>query len=694
MSDGDSFVLKLIDKLTGPAKAMAKALESVTKAEAAVTAASGAASSAVAKTGAAVASAGAMAAKGAAGFDKAAKAMKAATSTANAARVAQGSTSWSNVKVGFGGAKYGARNLSGGIGGHLKGAGMFGPRYDPSAQGAAAGGMGPIFDRKAQGRDGLFTRIGDGIEDGVKGLSRWNSAAGESISKWKELSSVFMSTPFGMVLGGLGKIGGVLIDIVSSLASALFTAGKLVVAFGAIAAVSFAKKAVEMASFAESSKQALSFLTGGKASGDAAFNTGKSLAAQLGTDVEDTVHQLIKLRSMQFSIGEGSEIIKLGADLKAITGDAQSAERAIVAMTQIKAKGKLQSEELVGQLAEAGVSTVLVYEQLEKLLGKDRAGVMAQISAGKVDADTGLKAIKAAILHKVGTDEAGKVGAAFANKTFGGLYESLKNTFKTMFLDVGQQLDLGPLKEAMQMLKASLSFSDTGKMAKFVQSMIGGVSRLIPLVIEFASGFGTTLSGIADALSFGPGADLKKLAFEAGQGLGTFFIRVIEWAQKAIPVIWKAMDGFFEGLNVNKLLDDIGQFDWNAFGKSLAVIAEAIGKVISKTAEFLGGTATATANVIDSVQPESQRRDHVLGKMQSDWSWLNPFADAAPSIKAEPIVDPKAMQAKAPVTANVVVNLTPPSSATREDVQVMTFDIQKAMRKEITRTANELARTQ
>jgi tape measure domain-containing protein len=688
MSDGSNWVLKLIDKLTPAANAMSRALGGLIKSETAATSASAGLQTSATKAGAAVASAGATAARAAAGFDRAAKAMKATTAAANALRVAQGSTSWANVKVGFGGAKYGARPMSGGIAGHMRGAAAYGPVYDPSAQGAAAGGMGPIFDRKAQGRGGLLSRIGDGLEDGVAGLQRWNSTAGESISKWKELASSFMSTPFGMVLGGLGKVGGALLDIVGSLASVLFTAGKVTLALGAIAAVSFAKKAVEMASFAESSKQALAFLTGGKATGDSAFNQGVSLAKQLGTDIEETTHQLIKLRSMQFSVGEGIEIIKLGADLKAITGDAQSAERAIVAMTQIKAKGKLQSEELVGQLAEAGVSTVLVYEQLEKLLGKDRKGVMAQISAGQVDAATGLEAIKKAIMHKVGTDTAGEVGAAFANKTFGGLATSLKTAFDGLMLDVGRQIDLSPLMDAMRAVKASLSFSDTGAMARFVNSMIAGVSKLIPLVIDFAQGFGTGLESISRALSFGDAGNLKQWAFDAGQGTANFFAKVIEVTKEVGAIIPGALKALFDGLDVNGLLASLKTMDWAKLGQDFMAIANALGSL-------LNNAAALARFVMPDSEAEKQRKVGVLQNMQNDWSWMNPFADAKPATMApvepklpEGVGNGKTVQQK----NNVTVHLTPPAGASREDVQVMSFDVMRAARKELTRMADtELA---
>jgi tape measure domain-containing protein len=661
MSDGDSFVLKLIDKLTGPAKAMAKALESVTKAETAVTAASGTASAAVTKTGAAVAAAGANAARGAAGFAKAADAMSRAT-----------------------------RGRQGVLDRMAKIRGMGLEAHKASIQPAHA--IGPVFDRKAQGR-GFLSRIGDGVEDKVRGLSRWNTEAGESISKWRELSGAFMATPFGMAVGGLGKVGGVLIDIVSSLASALFTAGKLVVAFGAIAAVSFAKQAVEMAGFAESGRLAFKFLTGSKQHGDEWFDSSVKTAKALGLNIQDTVDQYKSLKAQQFSFEQSDALVKLAADFAAVTGHADAAGRAIMAITKIKSTGYVQGDEL-NSLAEAGMSLELIYGQIGKTLGKTIPEVQKLKTAGKISADVAIPAIQRAMMQKLGTTAPGEAAASIQNKTLGGLANGVKTMFNAMFLDIGEQLDLEPLKDAMRAVKASLSFSDTGKMAKFVQSMIGGVSKLIPLVIEFASGFGTGLESISHALSFGAAGNLKQWAFDAGQGTAAFFARVIEVTKEVGAVIPGALRALFEGLDVNGLIASLKTFDWKQFGADLITIAEALGKVVRGTADLLGGTVGGAMRVAESLQPESQRRDDIFGKMQSDWSWMNPFADAAPALKAEPIVDPKAMQAKAPVTANVTVNLTPPAGASREDVQAMTFDVQKAMRKEILRTAHEVAGAQ
>lgn len=104
------------------------------------------------------------------------------------------------------------------------------------------------------------------------------------------------------------------------------------------------------------------------------------------------------------------------ADLAAIMpGDKnQTLERVTMAMSQIKAKGKLQGEELTQQLAEAGLNTTLVKQQLAKAYGIKVGDVDKKLSAGQVGADVALPAIQRAILQQLGTSKAGEYSTSSA----------------------------------------------------------------------------------------------------------------------------------------------------------------------------------------------------------------------------------------------------------------------------------------
>jgi len=113
------------------------------------------------------------------------------------------------------------------------------------------------------------------------------------------------------------------------------------------------------------------------------------------------------------------------ADLAAIMpGDKnQTLERVTMALAQIKGKGKLQGEELTGQLAEAGLNTTLVKQQIAKSLGIKAGDVDKRISSGQVSAEVAIPAIQRAILAQLGTSKAGE----FATSSAGSLTALISN---------------------------------------------------------------------------------------------------------------------------------------------------------------------------------------------------------------------------------------------------------------------------
>jgi tape measure domain-containing protein len=515
---------------------------------------------------------------------------------------------------------------------------------------ASAGGAGLVRNAAStQKYDSLGMPIGASITpavapaastmaDRVKALFAWNTAAGESIDKWRDISAAFVKTPFGLVLGGLGKLGGALFDVVQFMGSALLTAGKLALALGAIAAIGFTKLVLDMGAFAERSKRALSFITGSNVLGIREFREAVDLSAKLGTNLEDTVSHYSKLRSMQFSATESAGLVKLSTDLQAITGDAQSAERALRAMTQIKAKGRLQSEELVGQLAEAGVSTVLVYEQLAKLLGTDRKGVLKALQGGQIDSETGLVAVVRALKQKYHVKNVGVIGKDFADSTISGLWESIKNAPARLFMRLGEQIDTMPLVMGLQTLKAAFDGAFTGGAGvRFVNAMIAGLGRLIPLTVAFAEGFGAGLDGIARALSFGDAGNITQRARDAGLGVARFFERVIEVTKDVASVIPDALSALFEGLDVNQLLADMKGFDWKTFGQSLVTIAGALGSI---TKAVGGGTAQVAANTVSFAIDPAEAFKRKYGDQGLGWGamWSDAFKGGVFGGDAEPVV--------------------------------------------------------
>lgn len=297
------------------------------------------------------------------------------------------------------------------------------------------------------------------------------------------------------------------------------------------------KSTVDMALFEDRTMTAFRSLTGSVEGGKKAWESSLALSRELGGGIEETAGAMTHLLAMQFKLPEAEEMIRISADLKAVTGDAHSAERALTAITQIKAKGKLQAEELVGQLAEAGVSTTLVYEQLQKSMNlKSNQDVMKAITAGKVTSDIGIEAIKNAILHKTHSEKAGAAGGRYAQETFGGLLGRLRNAPQFLFQRLGESIakNLEKFKPVVEKIIAAIDGIQGDQMTRFVGNVLTFMSQLVPLTLEFAKGFGEGFSAMNDAMS---GVDPAQSSLETAKELGHALASAFEMAFKAIKMV-------------------------------------------------------------------------------------------------------------------------------------------------------------
>lgn len=308
-------------------------------------------------------------------------------------------------------------------------------------------------------------------------------------------------------------------------------------AIGGALGAAIVKNTVQMALFQDTSMTAFRSLTGSVAGGQKAWESSLGLARELGMGVEDTVGSMKHLLAMQFTLPQAEEMVRMSADLKAVTGDAHSAERALTAITQIKAKGKLQAEELVGQLAEAGVSTTLVYEELKKSMNlKSTADVQRAITAGSVTSDIGIAAIKAAIGHKTHSSRTGEAGQRFAQTTYSGLIAQLQNAPQFLFVRLGQAVagNIEKLRPVVQRVIDAIDNIQGDQMAKFVGNTLDFMAKLVPLTLEFAKGFGEGFSAINAAMG---AVDPSKASMETAKELGYAMAKAFEMAFKAIKLV-------------------------------------------------------------------------------------------------------------------------------------------------------------
>jgi tape measure domain-containing protein len=230
-------------------------------------------------------------------------------------------------------------------------------------------------------------------------------------------------------------------------------------------------------------------------SGEAQFNRVKQIAKEFGTDLGDTVHQFQEMAAAQFTMEESIVMFKRMQDLLKATGaSADVAGRAMLQITQIKAKGRLMGEELT-VLQEAGLSTELVFKALAKNMKKPVGEIQKLISAGKVDAVTAIKSIQDAIGMKTGDKAPGMKALEILNKTLSGTVERIKNFGGILLDDIVQVAGpaIAGLKPIFDEAFAALSGEQGKAVMKEIGLAIAGIGKAVisawPFVKTFLAGF-------------------------------------------------------------------------------------------------------------------------------------------------------------------------------------------------------------
>lgn len=292
------------------------------------------------------------------------------------------------------------------------------------------------------------------------------------------------------LIANVGKLGGAL--LAGAAAYKTFAAG-----------AQFAGDVLGKARFAERSRKSLELLTGSATAGEHVFQRSISLARQFGLNIENTTQSFQKLLSQQFSFKESEKLIKLTADMRAIGATADESKRALVALTQIRGKGRLQGDELI-QLAEAGVSRELIFQSLEKQLGVGRNDVRKLQEQGKVSADMALEAFEFAILQKTKTNAAGQAGTRFAQETLDGMLGVFATQREKFVLDIAEAAAPALKKLGRVVVELGDAFSNQETIDKFGAAFgrIGDtLERIGPKVVEGLVTGLDTLANVLDRLT-------------------------------------------------------------------------------------------------------------------------------------------------------------------------------------------------
>jgi tape measure domain-containing protein len=283
----------------------------------------------------------------------------------------------------------------------------------------------------------------------------------------------------------------------------------------------FAKAGAGAASFKEQSLLGLGSMLGSPTKGAALFGEADRMAKATGTPLREMVERYSQLTAMGFE-GDRLRQVLAGVGDLAIVGGQAKASRALLAITQIKAKGRLSAEELMQQLAETGVDIDAVYGILGRRTGMNKAGVLKAMEKGQIGADLGIESVLEFIQGRYSGGKLGSMAAKYS-KTGAGLWATLGSAPDRFLMDLDQSAGYQKAKKALENLVAVLDpetpagkrlkakatemfdrifgklfdqFQDPKAVEEWVGKLVAGFGKIIPTAERLAAAVGKVAANL------------------------------------------------------------------------------------------------------------------------------------------------------------------------------------------------------
>lgn len=174
----------------------------------------------------------------------------------------------------------------------------------------------------------------------------------------------------------------------------------------------------------------------------------------LGRDRGETARDFLDLLTKGITVQKTDLLVKSLADLQTVDPRANIAN-ITRAIGQIASKGRLQGDELL-QLAENGLETTTVYQELAKSMGKTVPEIIALQAKGKISSDAAIDAIIAGISTQAGGLEAGAAAANRSIKTLSGIQQRLAASIPNLLGSV----ELGSMDRIKDFLRDMIGLFD------------------------------------------------------------------------------------------------------------------------------------------------------------------------------------------------------------------------------------------
>jgi tape measure domain-containing protein len=495
---------------------------------------------------------------------------------------------------------------------------------------------------KANTALGAIGRIRAGLSGMVQSVrlfgSAWDSEtrkiAGESFAEslgiFKQSGAELLSMAGmlgGPVLGAVSAVGGALLSVAKYAGLAAVAATGVGVALSA----AFAKAVGKMALLKENTIATFNALTGGR--GAESFEKIRSTAEQMGVPIQQASEGIRALTAAGFKGEQAFQWFKRMQDLSAIGVTSETMSRVVLAMSQIKGAGVLQGDEL-RQLQETGLNIDLIWQNISKEMGVSVQQAKKLKEQGKVSADVALKGIEAAIAAMTGATEAGGARIKWLSTTTQGAWENLKTQGSLALMRVAEQAKpaFDKLRPVLNDITAWFKSDDATKWGERASSyfsfLVDTAQTAWGVLKAFASGFGAAFGAAFDKLAEGksPFEALKdplvlKQIEDTGRQIGDLTGKAIDLGRQFTEAAVKATD---MGTRIAVWMDQNRNII-QAVGMALMAVGVSLA--------FVGASAAAIGAVL--VSPFLILKwalDQVKSALQTIAAWLDKIADKAASI--------------------------------------------------------------
>lgn len=269
-------------------------------------------------------------------------------------------------------------------------------------------------------------------------------------------------------------------------------AGAAVAATAAAMVVAAEKWAIEASEFQTRSLAAFEAIDGTGTSAKRTLDSLRGMANGAGLPTEKLTEFYKELRLSGLAVEQVQDILNAGLDVSAVLGD-QAGKGLIEAVKGLREKGKLSAETL-GHLKGAGIGDsdeffqVLTSMQGSASFGKTKQEIEKLLQDGKIDADTGTKAILEIVSNKLDHNgPLGSIAKEIGGNSISGQLTGLKNQLNSVF---AESAVTGPFIEALKSINKLLDpTTESGQkirdtLGRAFQGVADWVSKIKPEDIE------------------------------------------------------------------------------------------------------------------------------------------------------------------------------------------------------------------